>query len=452
MPRSKNKVTVHDPVTPKSSAAFWIALDHSANLFDGDIKSDENDDLISGRKPRQKPSQHQLVIRELQTLRSRAQEAQVKLDMNISISDRAFAKLSIMERVLLSDFPAHTQEWLIGRVKEAEEMTDGGSRLKLIQYVEACLRLPLSVKIEDKSSNIKLTDLMQIRASMSDKMYGQEYLKDEILSMLARIVTAQNGSYIGFAGPPGIGKTMAARLLVAQSLEIPFHQISCGGMSDSSVLLGHSSTYVGAKPGQIAQFAIDSKDNQVVLVLDEIDKIASDAIWGVLTHLLDKTQNHKFVDHYFGNEVPIDISKWIFIVTYNDRSKVNDIVFDRLKVIEMSDYTMSDKKEITKYHLLPNAMSEFKLLHLLPQDCSNIIDYIVKRGTETHQTGVRGIKQVCETLAVRLLLSLEANGALAKHVIPQEISIQDVQALFEKEDTFRASSVRRNSALDSMYV
>ena len=97
-------------------------------------------------------------------------------------------------------------------------------------------------------------------------------------------------------------------------------------------------------------------------MLDEIDKIASDAIWGVLTHILDKTQNCQFIDHYYGNEVPIDISNWIFIVTYNDRSKVSDIVFDRLKVIEMPDYSMDEKRAIARFHLLPNALAEFNLL------------------------------------------------------------------------------------------
>lgn len=417
----------------------------------------------TGNRSNSVPNLHQSVLKEVAELRRKAIAAQKRLDESLSINEKARAKLTLDERILVSGFPLKAQQWLLAKVREADLMNEGAARMKIVVYIEAALNLPLETMVPSPFS-LGIKELLEERQKMDSKMFGQQYLKDEIIATLARIITADSGSYIAFSGPPGIGKTMAARKLIADTLQLPFFQIACGGLHDPALLLGHSSTYLGAKPGQIAQFAEQAKDKRAVLVLDEIDKIASDAIWGVLTHMLDKTQNRHFHDHYFGNQIAIDLSKWIFVVTFNDIQKVNPIVKDRMRIIHMPDYTTAEKESITRHHLLPNALTEFHLLGLLQctpeHEMNAIVQYLVQRGTQSHQTGMRGIKLACESLAVRWLIQAQVRDqtCVDLKLDPAALSADDecgngmafsharVQSLFRPEDAFLNRS--QNTYLD----
>jgi ATP-dependent Lon protease len=139
--------------------------------------------------------------------------------------------------------------------------------------------------------------------------------------------------FIGLVGPPGVGKT-AISSIIAKSLNLPFKHISLGGIKDASVLIGHSSTYVGSKPGLLVNTLNEMKYLNGVILLDEIDKVGSDfndkkSISSVLIHLLDKSQNKSFQDSFMP-EVPIDMSNVLFIVSMNDVNKIDKILKDRL--------------------------------------------------------------------------------------------------------------------------
>ena len=444
----------------RKNAQYWDRMDSGGSNTSSDHRPHENilgtsdseeqpppvpppAPTAAGRAKRSNsvPSAHHLIHKEVINLRRQAATAQKMLDDALTIADKAKARLNLDERILITNFPTAVKQWLLAKVRESDMMTDGGSRIKATLYIESVLRLPLD---EEAPPPLCLTvaQLLQQREVMDIKMFGQEYLKDEIVATLTRIITADSGSYVAFSGPPGIGKTMAAQILIADTLNIPFFQLACGGLSDPALLLGHSSTYVGAKPGHIALFAEQAKGKRAVVVLDEIDKIESDAIWGVLTHLLDKTQNEKFYDHFYGNNVPIDLSRWIFVVTFNDESKVNRIVKDRMKIIHIPDYTIGEKREIAKTHILPNAMSEFNLAALLagtdPDELDCIVRYVVDRGLRTHVTGMRGIKLTCESLAVRLLIQLQE---IEVDHMKLGLDQMMVRRVFEKEDRFLSRSM-----------
>ena len=426
------------------STLFWIPFQsEDNNSTDKQDDSSDNEHKVPSFRSHIKSAKEEsrvqkLIVKELLSLKQKANEAHTALAQQLSIQKQAFDRLSVNERVLLSDFPNTVKSWLLSRIHEADNMTDGGNRMKLIQYVENALLLPLEVSGGDEHLSLSIQALHEARAKMDEQMFGQSYLKDEILSILTRIVKADSGSQIAFAGPPGVGKTMAARLLIAGVLNVPFFQISCGGLHDAAILLGHSSTYVGAKSGQIAQIAAQCHGPRAVLVLDEVDKIASDAIWGVLTHILDKTQHNTFTDHYFGENIPIDLSKWIFVLTYNDESKINQIVRDRMRTIHVLDYSFHEKKKITSHHLLPKAISEFGLVYD-PHVSDDIIDFLVKRGIESHKSGVRGCKMVCEALSVRLFL-YHTKSENENQLQPYTLTINDIKDMFVKEDKHFATS------------
>ena len=159
------------------------------------------------------------------------------------------------------------------------------------------------------------------------------------------------GNVFGIYGPPGIGKTTIIKDGLSKVLNRPFSFISLGGATDSSFLDGHSYTYEGSTWGKIVQILVDSKCMNPVIYFDELDKISDtpkgEEITGILTHLTDTTQNSQFHDKYF-SEVSFDLSKCLFIFSYNDESKVNPILRDRMYRIQTKGYENKDKLIIAR--------------------------------------------------------------------------------------------------------
>ena len=158
---------------------------------------------------------------------------------------------------------------------------------------------------------------------------------------------------IALEGPPGTGKTSIVRDGIAKALNRPFIQINLGGFKDSSTLLGHDFTYIGSRWGLLVDGLITSKCMNPIIYFDELDKIGdnslfgSNEITGVLTHLIDSSQNKDFADKYFAG-IKIDFSKALFIFSYNDKDKVDNILADRLLVIKTKSYKKNEKIMIAK--------------------------------------------------------------------------------------------------------
>ena len=199
------------------------------------------------------------------------------------------------------------------------------------------------------------------------------------------------GTAIAIHGPMGTGKTTLVKDGISKILNRPFAFIPLGGATDSSYLEGHSYTYEGSMWGKIVDVLIRSKSMNPIFYFDELDKVSNtpkgEEIIGILTHLTDLTQNTQFHDKYFSN-LDFDLSKAIFIFSYNHEEKVNPILKDRMYRIETAGYEKKDKRVIAKKYLIPKiaANINFNDGDVIIND--EIIDYIVEKYT----MGEKGVK------------------------------------------------------------
>jgi len=209
------------------------------------------------------------------------------------------------------------------------------------------------------------------------------------------------GPVLCFTGPPGTGKTSIGQN-VAKAIGREFVRISMGGLKDEAELRGHRRTYVGAMPGRIVNEIKRCGVMNPCIMLDEVDKIGQDFRGdpaSVLLEVLDPEQNSSFIDHYL--EVPLDLSKIMFITTANEPEKLPQPLLDRMEILEFSGYSVSEKKIIAKNHLIPDQLSENGLLEANPSFPDNVLDVIITNYTQ--EAGIRGLNRelgkICRKLA-----------------------------------------------------
>lgn len=191
---------------------------------------------------------------------------------------------------------------------------------------------------------------------------------------------------------------------LADALDLPFYQINFGGLNDASVLTGHSETYVGSKPGKIVEILTNCKYNNPIIYLDEIDKISESKaveIFGILTHLLDEEQNGSFQDNYL-SQINLDLSKVFFVLAFNDITKVDEIVSDRLKIIYIDPPNLQDKIVICQTKMIPEILTSININNdfniIIDED---IIAYIISYKTP-QENGVRQLRKNIEKIFNRL--------------------------------------------------
>lgn len=207
-------------------------------------------------------------------------------------------------------------------------------------------------------------DIRKARKVLDRDHYGLDDVKDTILEFIAvgKLKGSVQGKIICLAGPPGTGKTSIAKS-VASSLGREFYRFSVGGLSQVSEIKGHRRTYVGAMPGKIIQCLKTTKTINPVVLIDEIDKLGhgyqGDPA-SALLEVLDPSQNSSFHDHYL--DIPVDISKVLFMCTANELDRIPEPLLDRMEVIRLSGYDFPEKVAIAEQYLVPKAMKENGLM------------------------------------------------------------------------------------------
>ncbi len=265
--------------------------------------------------------------------------------------------------------------------------------------------------------NIKLKETVIRVLDNFNTVYGLQFAKEEVLlHVVQKLLITQEysdkelpsqgktgGQILAIEGPPGVGKTYLLKQL-ANSLKIPLESIPLGGCKDASYLDGHSFTYEGSMPGRFAQALKNMKCSNGIIYLDEIDKLSDSQqgqeVSSLMLHALDETQNYEFYDKYF-SDIPIDLSKILFVLSINDREKIDPVLRQRLNIIKIDAPTIEDKVEIAKRCMLPIMFKELKLSNedvIINDDC---IRYIVKH-ISTQEEGVRSLKQNLFSLCKRL--------------------------------------------------
>jgi ATP-dependent Lon protease len=252
---------------------------------------------------------------------------------------------------------------------------------------------------------------------LNDSVYGLNDAKMQIMQFVGQLISNPKsiGNAIGLKGPMGTGKTTLIKNGLSKMLGRDFAFITLGGANDGSFLVGHSYTYEGSHYGKISDILIQSKSDNPIIFFDELDKVSDsyggNEIVGILTHLIDSTQNNEFHDKYF-SEIDINVSKCLFIFSFNDESRVNSILKDRMYVIETNGYNAKDKIEICKNFILPSVSKEMNLNVSDIVMSDTIIQYII---TYTKpEKGVRNLKRNIETIfsKINLFRLMKPNSCL----------------------------------------
>ena len=243
--------------------------------------------------------------------------------------------------------------------------------------------------------------ISNVREKLNKSVYGNENSKKTIETIIAQWMSGNNnGAILGFNGPPGVGKTTLAKKGISECLidddnnTRPFAFIPLGGSTNGSTLEGHNYTYVGSTWGKIVDILMDTKCLNPIIFFDEVDKISNTEhgkeIIGILTHLTDQSQNDKFNDKYFSG-IDLDLSKALFIFSYNDPSLIDPILKDRITEIKINPLNLKDKIIIVKEYILPEICSilGYKDDDIIIEE-DNVIHLIE---SYTYEAGVRKLKE-----------------------------------------------------------
>jgi ATP-dependent Lon protease len=319
-------------------------------------------------------------------------------------------------KMLDIDIPDHLKSIALKKMSSFQKMEPGsGEYFKLKNWIDAFMSIPFNtyrnfeISLE-KDGPEKCRDFMSNSTGIMDEaVYGLNDAKMQIMQMIGTWITNPNaiGNAVAIKGPPGTGKTTLVKEGISKVLQRPFAFIALGGSTDSSFLEGHGYTYEGSTWGKIVSILMESKCMNPVIYFDELDKVSEtpkgEEIIGILTHLIDSSQNSEFHDKYF-SEIKFDLSKCLFIFSYNDESKINPILKDRMYKIETKGYDAKEKAIIARKHLLPaiRKQIDFKEEDLILPD--EVLNYLVQNYTK-EEKGVRNLKRCLEMIFTKMNLS-----------------------------------------------
>ena len=329
----------------------------------------------------------------------------IKEEINeVDIKDNDIEKLHI--KISNGSYPQYISKRLEEELNRYELTSPTSPEMSIIRnYVDTLASLPWNKATKDNK------DIHDIRKKLDGTHFGLESVKDRIVEYIAvsKIKKKNKSPILCLIGPPGVGKTTMA-LSIAEALNKKFVKISVGGVHDEGEIVGHRRTYIGACPGRIIQGLKRVGVNNPVFLIDEIDKLTKDYKGdpaSALLDVLDKEQNNSFIDNYIEEEV--DLSNVLFILTGNDEDKIPDALKDRLEIINLSSYTISEKEDIALNYIIPK-MEEYYDMKLA--FTGKMIQEIV--GHYTKESGVRQLERCIDKIFRKVLIEGE---------IPEKINV-----------------------------
>lgn len=316
------------------------------------------------------------------------------------------------------------------KIGHLESMTvETGERASLISYLETIISIPWG-KYEGTELDVK-----KIREQLNDCQYGMEDAKNRLLEHIA-VMTQKKGDFAGLVlcliGSPGVGKTLFAKN-IAKVLGRKSVPIALGGIDDVSVLRGQRRGWIGAEPGQIVKALIQAKSMNPIIILDEIDKIGGhrgDQVKSALLEILDPNQNNEFKDAFL--DIPLDISKILFVSTANYFASLPLALRDRLEIIQIDPYSEIEKLEIAKKFVIPKILSESGLsnseLILTEEVIKKIIDAF------KFDAGMRRVERTLVKIVHKFVLDKMEGHIQSAEGVPFEINKDNLDQ-FAKVDS-----------------
>lgn len=276
----------------------------------------------------------------------------IKRELGLEKEDKDAVGEKFRERIKDRNVPKHAEEVIEEELAKLAYLDTHSSEFNVTRnYLDWLTSIPWGIHSKENFN------IAQAREVLDEDHYGLQDIKDRILEFIAvsQLNASVQGKILCFTGPPGVGKTSIARS-IARALNRQYFRFSVGGMTDVAEIKGHRRTYIGAMPGKIIQCLKKTRTENPLILIDEVDKIGR-GVQGdpasALLELLDPEQNSGFLDHYL--DVPVDLSKVLFICTANITDTIPGALKDRMEIINVSGYVEDEKKAIAKTYLIPQA-------------------------------------------------------------------------------------------------
>lgn len=403
---SDDEISYTDQIdTTKIEKRLKLSTVHGDNSYESSIESASI------------PSRKQKATKKYQPLMERMSPDEKSYFLSVSEQEREYLmkayddlirhehdKTPFRFRILTSPMPDATKRLILNKLDMIQTISEDSAEYhKYYTWIQSIGRMPIgkyqTICLEDTT---KVSEILHRTNKVLDEVvFGHKEAKDHILRILAQWVSnpSASGHCIGIQGPMGIGKTTLIKDGVSRALGIPFGFIALGGANDASSLEGHSFTYEGSTYGRISEILMKTQVMNPILFFDELDKVSESAkgeeISSILTHITDQTQNQHFTDRYFG-EIEIDLSKALMVFSFNDESKINPILKDRLTIIRVKGYTEEEKVSIAKNYMIPILLKQYGLTSNDIQINYDILYDIIRRVPQ--EEGVRNLRRGLESI------------------------------------------------------
>ncbi len=324
----------------------------------------------------------------------------------------------LKEQILEKNLPKDVEEKALKEISRLSKINPSSPDYSIIlNYLDWIKELPFN------QTTVDTKDLSFAKEILDKDHFGLEKVKQRIVEYLAvlQLTKEIKGPILCFVGPPGVGKTSVAQS-IARALNRKFVRMSLGGVKDEAEIRGHRKTYVGAMPGRIVFGLKNAGSSNPVFLLDEIDKLSAD-IHGdpasALLEVLDPEQNTTFRDRYL--EVPINLSKVMFITTANSIDTIPHPLLDRMEIIELTGYTNEEKLQIAKRYLIPKQLK----LNGVKESKVNLTDDAINEiiSGYTMEAGVRNLDREIAGVIRKIAIKVAENSKLRK----QKITAKDVE-------------------------
>jgi ATP-dependent Lon protease len=314
-----------------------------------------------------------------------------------------------LEKAATKKWSTQTKEVFDKQIAKLQRMNPNAAEYGIqTNYVELLLELPWEEQTKDNF------DLKHAETILDEDHFGLEKVKERIIEHLAVLKLKGNlkSPIICLYGPPGVGKTSLGKS-IAKALNRKYVRMSLGGLKDESEIRGHRKTYIGAMPGRILQNLKKVQSSNPVFILDEIDKVGSDYHGdpsSALLEVLDPEQNATFYDNFL--ELDYDLSNVMFIATCNNLSTIQPALRDRMEIIEVNGYTVEEKLEIAKRHLIPKQVEESGLKKNQLKISDKVLEFLID--TYTAESGVRNLEKKISKIARNLAVHIAREEDIPK--------------------------------------